>query len=343
MNRKLLALSLAAALVAPAAASAADSAPSVQVYGRLHVSAGMLDNGDNSQSNVSSNASRLGVKGEQNLGQVAAIYQIESAINADEGNTQLATRNTFLGLKSAYGTVRVGRFDSPVKEIISGIDLFGDAVGDFDSISKAPYRRHFDNRENNAIGYTSPSFGGVTLNLQYATNIDDGDNDPAVDNRAIAASVAYKQGPVYVALGYQQFGEDEGNGDDEPRLVRLGGTYDLGDLRLVGYVQRGWDDAVLEDSVAYGIGARYKFGDFAVKAQYAAVDPDADERGARMIALGGEYKLAKNLTAYLVGAIVDNDDNSRLTPYSETSDSDYAPLAGGEKTNGIAIGAIYDF
>jgi len=333
-----LALGLASPLV-----SAADAAPSVQLYGRLHVSVGQYDNGDDSETNVTSNASRLGVKGQQDLGQVTAIYQIESDINADKGNTQLATRNTFFGLKGGFGTVRIGRFDSPVKDINSGIDLFADALGDLDNISRRAYGRDFDNRENNAIGYTSPSFGGFTVNLQYATNIDNANaNNPDTDNEAIAASVAYKQGPVFVALGYQRFGEDTGNGDDSPSLVRLGGSYDLGSLRLIGFVQQGWDDPRLEDSRAYGVGARYGFGDFAIKAQYVAVDPDADDRGAQQIALGGEYKLAKNLTTYLVAAYVDNDDASALIPWRETSDGDFAGVAG-EKAYGAAIGAIYNF
>lgn len=335
---------IALALAVPAAASAADAAPSVQVYGRLHVSVGQYDNGDDSQTNVTSNASRLGVKGEQNLGALTALYQIESDINADRGNTELATRNTFVGLKGGFGTVRLGRFDSPVKEINSAIDLFADALGDLDNISRRAYARDFDNRDNNAIGYTSPSFSGVTLNLQYATNIDTDTaaNDPDTDNDAISAALAYKQGPLFLALGYQRFGKDAGNGSDAPSLVRLGGSYDLGALRLIGFVQRGWDDPNLDDSLAYGLGARYSFGDFALKAQYVAVDPDADERGAQQLALGGEYKLAKNLTTYVVAAYVDNDDNARLTPWRETSDGDFAGVAG-EKAFGAALGVIYNF
>jgi len=43
-----------------------------------------------------------------------------------------------------------------------------------------------------------------------------------------------------------------------------------------------------------------------------------------------------------VAAYVDNDDNARLTPWRETSDGDFAGVAG-EKAFGAALGAIYNF
>ena len=342
MSRNLLALAVAASLAVPAVAAAEDTGPSV--YGRLHLSVGVLDNGEDAELNIGSHSSRLGFKGSHDLGEgLQGIYQIEATVNADEGGGTFANRNTFAGLKGGFGTVRIGNIDTPVKNIASAIDLFGDQVGDIDNIGKQVYGRHFDERAKNSIAYTSPDFGGFTFDALYSTNIEANANDPDTDTDTFAAAVTYRDGPLYASLGYQMYGEDAGNGDDRPQAVRLGGYYDIDALRLIGMVQATTDDPALEDTVAYAIGARYSFGKYALKAQFAGIDADASESNAYMLAIGGDYKLAKNLTAYAVYAQVDNDDLQTATPYGDTTDSDFVPLVGGETTAGLSVGMIYNF
>ncbi|MGB5670049.1 MAG: porin, partial [Sedimenticolaceae bacterium] len=93
MNKKLL----AAAVVAAVAASPAAFADST-VYGKLHtaiqyndleVPDGAGGKLDRSNYSVESNASRLGFKGSEDLGNgLKAIYQIEFGISSDGGLAQ---------------------------------------------------------------------------------------------------------------------------------------------------------------------------------------------------------------------------------------------------------------
>ncbi len=180
MNKKLL----AAAVVAAVAASPAAFADST-VYGKLHTAIQYNDfeipdgaGGKIDQSNysVESNASRLGFKGSEDLGNgLKAIYQIEFGISSDGGlaqtnaNTGPRTpinnaRNTFVGLSGDWGTALVGRHDTPMKMAFyaSGNELLGDSIIDLND-DQSLIGVFQEVRASNAIAYVSPNFSGFTV------------------------------------------------------------------------------------------------------------------------------------------------------------------------------------
>ena len=71
-----------------------------------------------------SSNSRLGFRGEEPLGAgLKAFFQIEQRIQVDTGGSQLASRDTFVGLASdRFGTVKMGGFDTP---ILHGLCSYG--------------------------------------------------------------------------------------------------------------------------------------------------------------------------------------------------------------------------
>lgn len=337
MNRKLLALTVAAAVAVPGFAAAQEKSTGPTIYGRLHLALTHVDNDDESDTQVTSNYSRLGFKGTHDLGNgLKGLYQIEAAVDADESGGELATRNTFVGLEGGFGLVRIGFFDTPIKSVGSSVDLFGDQVGDAASIRRRAYSPDFDQRENNIIGYTTPSMGGFAVDLAYSTNVSGSEISAPIpdDDSAIAAAVSYKTKQLYVALGFEKY-------ESDPSLIRLGAYYDFGSLRITGLAQAGQDDPALDDSTVLGLGARYTMGNFAIKGQVYTLRADND-RDATMFAIGGDYKLAKNVTTYVTFAHVSNDDASRLTPYRDAGDINLRPAAG-DDASGLGIGIIYNF
>ena len=122
MNKKLVAVAVAAVLAAPLAAQAQTA--NVTLYGRLNITLEYIDaNGSNpSVQRVSSNSSRLGVRGTESLGGgLNAIFQIESSISGDAGGGTLAGRDTFVGLQGSWGTFRFGSSWSPVRRPASDL------------------------------------------------------------------------------------------------------------------------------------------------------------------------------------------------------------------------------
>src|SRR6185437_8141014 len=115
MKKKLVAVAVAGVLGAPLAAHAQTA--NVTLYGRLNIDfevvSGRQQDGSNPHvSRLSSNSSRLGVRGTEPLGGgLSAIFQIEQSITGDTGNSAtsgFASRDTFVGFQGGWGTFKMG-------------------------------------------------------------------------------------------------------------------------------------------------------------------------------------------------------------------------------------------
>jgi predicted porin len=161
MNKKLIAAAIAAVVAAPAV-SAADTT----LYGKAHVSIQSNDNGAGDNYSVNSNASRLGVKGSEDLGDgLKAIFGYEMGYDITDGgaNGPISARNAYVGLAGDWGTFLAGRHDTPAKIAFyaAGTDLLGDSIIDMNASGA---RVGFSEvRADNAIAYVSPSFSGFTV------------------------------------------------------------------------------------------------------------------------------------------------------------------------------------
>src|SRR3989344_1739100 len=151
MNKKLLMAAVASALVAGPMLSA-HAAPTV--YGKLNLGVASVDNGNTADSStlaVTDNASRLGVKGDEDLGGgLKAIYMWESTIDGDTGGVT-GNRDVFAGLQGGWGSVRLGMFNSVYKSLSTGLEIFGDTTADFTT-----YGLNGESRDANQISYSSP-------------------------------------------------------------------------------------------------------------------------------------------------------------------------------------------
>lgn len=350
MKKKLIALVVGAAAVAPAAAMAAD----VTVYGRAHISVDYLDDGaDYSETNLSSNSSRLGFKGSHQINSdLQAFFQIEQQINFTTGNSSggsdFATRDTFVGLKGDnWGAVQAGRFDSPFKKARGPANLFGDQVGDMRNLTRTGNAR-FDERFDNTVQYTTPNFGG--FNAVFAYSMYEGQS-AAQDHDSDAFSMAlnYGNGPFTAALAYEQMEEDVGRGERD--AVRLAAAYSLTDaFKAVGFYQTsdydGSDDPAVVDfnsNDIFGLGGEFKLTDAtALKAMWMTLDSDADNADADMWVIGVEHKLDKAVRVYANYAVVDNDDGRALTPWGQARTANPSGAAG-EEASGFSVGLRYDF
>lgn len=285
MNKKLIALAVAAA-IAPAAAMA-DSG-NVTIYGVANMSvdqvsatgAGSAAVAQNvpSHGRVSSNNSYLGFKGSEDLGNgLSAIWQIESTIAMDGANptvgSTLATRNTFLGLSSkTMGTALMGQHDTPYKLATGKLDIFADTLGDYNSIigtsgkvaagTTVTAGNQFDRRTGNTVAYITPTFSGLHGAIGYVFG-ENPELDPKAagdaDQQAKAWSLAaiYDNGPIFASLSWEKHTnlDDAGlraNGGastdtDSSKGTKLGLGYKFGQGTKVGVV---WEKLTADASGA---------------------------------------------------------------------------------------------
>jgi predicted porin len=312
MKKSLIALAVAGTFAAPAFAATEN----VDVYGKLHLSVNLpsdqttTGNGSNDLQ-LSSNASRFGIKGAEDLGGgLSAIWQFEQTLvmeeSGDASKGELANRNSFIGLKGGFGTVLAGRHDTPLKSVGRAVDLFGDTMAD----SRNVMGGGSDTRVDNVIVYLTPEMGGFGVAAAYFT--DDAsaasNNGDAADDGAFNLNATYKNGPIYVGVGY-------GDGDHHENAglgshMRVAGGVTFGPAKIVAQYDSLEDDNALTgqagDFAAFMVGGAFTMGNIVLKANYMEGEYDGDlgtaGYDATQFTVGADYKLSKRTTAYALYA-----------------------------------------
>ena len=81
--------------------------------------------------------SYIGFRGERDITnhRLKFIWQIEQSVNFDTGDATWSNRNSFLGVRTGWGTVKLGNMDTIYKEYGDTFAMFGIASGNFVSAS----------------------------------------------------------------------------------------------------------------------------------------------------------------------------------------------------------------
>jgi predicted porin len=295
MKKALLPLLIASLL--PVAAFA-----EVTVYGKANVSIQSADEGDEDQLEVVSNASRIGVKGGEEINSdLKVIYQFEYQTEVDDGangsnNQTFGQRNIFVGLQGTGGTLIAGKFDTPTKAAQEKIDLFNDLEGDIAYLVKG------ETRANNIVQYTTPAAWGA-----FAANVAAVAAENSASDDGVAGSITYTTPSLYLAVAAEQDVTAQ-----EMDILRVVGRYTIGGLQLGALYEEAsydgeFDDITAEvDSDAWFVSAKYNFTpEFALKAQYGDGGQDFDlldlgiaESTGESISIGADYYLSKNATLF---------------------------------------------
>jgi len=351
MQKKLIALALASAFAAPAFAATSN----VDIYGNLHMSVDVLDNGSNSGTNVSSNASALGVKGSEDLGGgLNAIWQVETTLGGERrGASFTSARDTFVGLKGGFGTVRLGYFDPPTKTLSRKLDLFNNRIGDTRNLLRSDAasgalvssNNSWEERFDNGIRYVTPSFSGFSASVHYSTNFDSAGTTTNNNTDAYSLGANYENGPLFAGATYQRNNLTTGTGDETN--WRLGAGYNMGDLKMVALYSKSKDQRGVSgaDRDVWGLGAGYKLGNGEIKGQFykAGKDDTLADSGAKMYVVGYDYSLSKRTLAYIAYAKTKNDANAQFSVMGGGGHGDDLTIASGKDPDAFSIGMIHKF
>ena len=360
MQKKLIALAVAGALVAPAAAMA-----DAEIYGKLRMSVDFNDNGDTTDGNddsalaLTSHASRIGFKGSEELsGGLKAIWQLESEMEIDDGDDLTSKqRNTYVGLAGDFGQVRAGRHDTPYKLMGKHIDIFVDTGADYNAVIQ------FDTRAPNAIAYISPDMSGFTFAGAYVTahNVSDlGDpstftstddlprSEEEGEMDAISLMAQYKMGGLYLGIAYESLNgivpPDSGDDLDDATSLKLAGSYELAEATQFGliYQTSEFGDVAEQDNIYLSIA--HKMGDTTLKFAYGQLgelegDNLDGEDGADFFALGVTQALSKTTELYALYATMGNEDEGT----NGLKKVDYGTGDAGEDVATLSFGLNHKF
>lgn len=285
---------------------------------------------------VVNNSSRLGVRGEEDLGGgLSAIYQYEFGVDVTEGGTGFnSNRPKWVGLKgNSWGSVTAGTQWTPYYNVIGIGDIFNSVkVWDGDTY----LGNDFGTRMDNSVIYSSPNWGGFNLQAMIVmngtggapgklTNLSDG-----VDMWNIGAS--YKNGPFFIGATYMALNTspkvfnlvDQKDYDDDPDQWGAAVGYNNGPFAVSLSYERGEvNTRNLGTTENYYLTGQYTFGNNVLRASYGYSDPKTSRYAALVnnvpttivqdeannFALGYQYNLSKRTRLWVeyVGQDVDSD------------------------------------
>lgn len=350
MKKSLIALAVAGAFAAPAMAATSN----VDIYGVIKSSYDYIDTdapagvADGNVTKISSNSSRIGFKGSEDLGGgLKAVWQWETALTTDTSGAPTSNRNTFVGLAGGFGTFLVGTHDTPYKLATGSLDVFSDTMGDYNTImGNVNGTNLFDLRGPNVWAYISPTFSGFHAAIARV-NADEA-GAPAADPDAWSVAGIYNNGPLFASLAWEKHEDGVAGSVAGSQLDawKLGVGYKFGDFK-VGLGYESLDDdagATVNDRNAWFINGAYAMGPITLKAQYASAgDGDtAADTSADYWAIGADYKLSKRTKVYALYASTDNDAAGTYTTGGAGAGGIYAPAAGTDPSV-LSIGIEHSF
>jgi predicted porin len=338
MKRNLLALAVGVAFILPLAAQAAPT-----VYGRLNLSVDYMDMDTNATPSVdnkvwelNSNASRLGVKGNEKLtDELTAVYKAEWEVQGDTGGADLKGRERYIGLKHyQLGTVRLGNIDSPFKNAEDSIDVFNDSVHlDMGSFLTG------QTRLANSINYVSPKFldvfgANITLQPGEKTRVTDdfatghANEDHLADG--ISAAFSYEDDSLYLSFAMdkdivtnlpQQFVYVTNAISTPPAItsyaeardaMRFNARYKMSELTLSAMFQKSESSnnantlAAKLDEQAVVLSVSYNMDKLTFRGEYGMNNLDAGDNGfggtdeidTTFVGVGIDYNLTQSTKAF---------------------------------------------
>ncbi|MCW5256713.1 porin [Verminephrobacter aporrectodeae subsp. tuberculatae] len=264
------------------------------------------------------NASRLGFRGEEDLGGgLKTAFWLEHGFNPDTGSalsaTQFWNRRSTLSLLSNLGEVRLGHDNTPGYWNLIVFDPFGG--GGVGSVINALNAGAFStplnsgattiSRSDNGVGYFLPSgLGGVYGHLQLTAA------EGVAGAKHTGARLGYAAGPINIAASY---GNTKIANSKDFDIYSIGAAWSFNRLKLIaqyidmktGMVSRYRADGGQHTAL---VGATVQVGAGQIKAAYTEGRGNGyyDTLRTKQLALGYVHNLSRRTALYTYAARVQN-------------------------------------
>lgn len=342
---------LYAALITALCAASFAAQADVKIYGKARASVDFTDDGTNNLTNVTSNNSRLGFKGVEDLGNgLKGLFQFETLVSLDgEESTLFASaRNSYVGLAGGFGTLVLGVTDNPYKLATGKLDNYSDTMGDFNAIigSISTTKTPFNERDPNSINYWSPKMNGFQLLAAYRP-----DETGGVKRDRYSVNATYENGPFYGSVAYEKHDNDAtdgaGGNDTDGLTFGLGYAFNEDKTKLgLVYESLSEDNIASEfDRDAWYAALSHKVGSNTFKIAYAQAD-DSDEAsntGADWFVVGVDHALSKRTAIYALYSGTNNDSGAKYGLGTGGSSGAATNSTAGKDLSTFSIGINHDF
>lgn len=311
MKKSLIAL----AALASIGSAFAQTAPSITPYIRIDIGAQNVSGSGKGTEITDSvySTSMWGIKGDANIGNgLKAFAKVEQKFAANSANGLVGDGNArvgYIGVSGAFGSVSLGSVWGPYDNI-----TIGDAQN-YNGFS--PYSTqlnagaHGDNGNGGSSGqttgsimYTSPSYGGLVYEVNYAPKKSGG-----TDISSYGFDVQYTAGPLSVAAAVDSTPTSVSNlatgaaVNGKASAWLINGSYNLGKASIFAAVSgadvKGTALGSDKDN-GYSVGVAVPMGKLTMSASYGTVKTSGNDMNQHSDAYGfqGLYALNDHVTAY---------------------------------------------
>lgn len=150
--------------------------------------------------------SKIGFKGQEDLGNgMKAIWQLEQKASIAGTNSGWGNRQSFIGLKGGFGTVRVGNLNTVLKDSGDNVNAWESGSNTENVLGLGTIGR-VESREI-SVRYDSPVFAGFSGSVQYVPRDNANDKDKYTHKQSSRES--YHAGLKYENAGF--FGQYAGS------------------------------------------------------------------------------------------------------------------------------------
>ncbi|MEY6439275.1 trimeric porin PorB.IB [Neisseria gonorrhoeae] len=314
MKKSLIALTLAALPVAATADVTLYGAikAGVQTYRSVEHREGKVV-GVGTGSEISDFGSKIGFKGQEDLGNgLKAVWQLEQGASVAGTNTGWGNKQSFVGLKGGFGTIRAGSLNSPLKNTGANVNAW--ETGNVLEISGMAKREH----RYLSVRYDSPEFAGFSGSVQYAPKDNSGSN-----GESYHVGLNYQNSGFFAQYAglFQRYGEGTKKMEgyylynipslfvEKLQVHRLVGGYDNNalyasvaaqqqDAKLYGAMSGNSHNSQTEVAATVA----YRFGNVTPRVSYAhgfkgTVDDANHDNTYDQVVVGAEYDFSKRTSA----------------------------------------------
>jgi len=313
---------------------------------------------------------------------ISVIYQVESYVFIDDtgpsGFNAFAARNNRLGLSGSFGEVYFGKWDTPFRKLLANGSfpgatqdagqILGNGVAN--SVNNTQALGAFARRQNNVLGYVSPSWNGLKADVLYGL----GENETtAGDPYLLSGSLTFERSGWLLGAVYELHDEYGGKGTQDAGLGALA-AYRWGPAKLSAFYTHFDYERLVGgqkqdlDADVWTLEGKYSSGDHTIKLSYTlagdgggslqALSTDASghnvvnpslmvgqiasgsDTGASLAVIGYEFALNKSAQIIASYARLDNDARGSYALFGGV-----APTTGalGVDTEVLSLGLRYYF
>lgn len=359
----------------------------LSVFGKLDVDMQSVNTSQpgtgvaSARNRIASNASRIGVRGNKDIGderqviwQLATRANLNGAETGGGGGLFTLWGNSHLGLKGEFGTLFMGVWDTPFRQVHDKVELFdnshiaspigllgsiGNGIGGATSVPTTAQGFHaavagvtvastgFHRRQKSSLQYWSPLFQQIQFKLAYS--VDDPATRTGAANPSLwSFSTTYDREPLYLALAYERHqdlkvlaGANVSGVDTGTRMI---GAYRIGAGKVGLVYERLSYSTPASGSTArnaLSLSGSYRLGEHSLGAVYTRAGDlsGTANTGANQFSLRYGFVLAEGTELYAQYTVIRN----RINGTYNFGDGLNITTAAGARLSGLGAGMAYAF